>query len=334
MNKSKQITTGILNLSTAEFLAEEHDFTKREFALLDMDFEGLAVNAPAMINPARQDRLPVVLATVETTRRQWEVFKGKNLILLACHIESGDLYLDNAYPPPEKMPEDEPFSRQPPEPGDTPPYTSCANIEMFQARERLNLPWEPGSFALAVISYDRVSNVVEVHLKGDQPPETGTAKPVFPAPKPNFPSYLPNPKTPKLSGPGLSFTMDTRSDAGAKLVVRGAFSTTAKPHHVPQADTMESFFDGQPQTVGAVVPLTFLIVGLDWKAPMRFDWAIPVYSSKKIEPGAVLQGYFAVDVLAENDGKLRPGTNMAYIVMEGAVYGPVEFGWDAPTKNL
>lgn len=64
--------------------------------------------------------------------------------------------------------------------------------------------------------------------------------------------------------------------------------------------------------------------------PMCFDWTVPVYSSQKIHPGVPLRGYFAVDVLAEKGKDLPPGKYAAYVVMNGAIYGPAKFEWAAP----
>jgi len=58
---------------------------------------------------------------------------------------------------------------------------------------------------------------------------------------------------------------------------------------------------------------------------MCFDWAVPVYSSQKTQPGVALRGYFAVDVLAEEGKKLPSGNYVAYVVMEDTIYGPVKF---------
>ena len=184
--------------------------------------------------------------------------------------------------------------------------------------------------------------------QGDGPPQPSPAPSVHPTPNPNagatdkwlfgllkrkklvFPSYLPNSKTPKLTKPGLSFVIDTRFKDGIQLTVHGAFSTITKAHYIPETITTHIFADGKKHKVGAVVPLTLAIVGLDWDVPIRFDWAIPVYSNQKIQPGAPLQGYFALDVLAKAGNKLPAGDYVAYVVMEGNIYGPVKFKWLSP----
>jgi len=63
MGASEQIAERILNLKGDEFFADEATVRgKREWALLDTVFEGIAVNAPAEVDTAKRQTLPVSAA--------------------------------------------------------------------------------------------------------------------------------------------------------------------------------------------------------------------------------------------------------------------------------
>jgi len=332
MTTSKEIAVRILNLSPTEFFGENLDFTDREFALLGQDFEGVAINAPATIDLLKWDRLPMALATIETTRRQWEVYRGKNLTLLAWQIDSGTVYIGAAYPPPEKLPAREGFSRQPPEPRETAPYTKNARIELLQVRERLNLPWQSCRFRLAVVNYDWVSNVVEVELKGEGRLEEGKLQAVRPEPapqpagqKPILPCYEVLPTTPRPSQEGLEFLVQSEMAVSNRLPVSGAFVTRARKWYIDRTGTVHLGIGGKRLSVVAVVPLTLVVFGLDWGVPKRFDWAVPVYGAAPAEEGGRLAGYFAIDALHGSDVRLPPGRYVTYILCDSRIYGPREF---------
>jgi len=348
MDSKEEIMARILNLSEDEFFcADQSVFAPRESRLLDVDFSGVAVNAPRQIPTARRDKLPLIMATRSSGERDWDVRLEDNLILVGTNLQDGTVHFANALLTEKEL--QSRGGRQKVPKGPRPPGLALAAAQLTEldARGRLHIKWNTATWALGVIYYDWCSNTVVVELKGDEPPQPSPAPSVHPPPNPNagatekwffgllrrekhiFPSYLPDSKTPKLSSSGLSFAVNTKPKGGAKLAVRGVFSTTAKARHVPESVTTHRFANGQERTVGAVVPLTLAIVGLDCQVPVRFDLAVPVYSNQKIQPGAPLRGYFAVDALSNEGRALAPGKYVAYVVMEGAIYGPVKFKWSA-----
>ena len=334
MSTSKVIAESILRLTTTEFFEDVTDYSEREFELLDLPFEGVAINAPRTIDLTMQDVLPVVIAIADTTRRQWEVYREKNLALLAISIDSDAVFIAPAFPPPDKEPMHEPFSRLPPEPEEAPPYTSSAKIEMLQARDRLNLPWKPGRYSLAVINYDWVSNIVQVELMGRGNLEEGQLPAIAPEPvsqvgvfiggvKIPLPSYDVHPATPPLPLDGLEFLV--AASTSDSMPVFGAFAVKAKTRYIDQGGTVHIDAAGKRSRVVGVIPLTLLVFGLDGEVPKRFDWAVPAYGSVPVAVGSWLKGAFAIDALQGTDDHLSSGRYMAYIVCDAKIYGPHEF---------
>ena len=330
LSMNDEIAETILDLSSTEFFGEGTDFSEREFALLDRSFEGLAIKAPSAIYLADQNDLPVVMAISDTTRRQWEVYRDKNLALVAMSKNSDTILIEPAFSPPEKEPVNESFSCQPPEPEEIPPYTRSAKIEIIQARPRLDLPWKPGSYALAVINYDWISNVVEVEFKGPGISEESKLPIVAPGPvarntvilgeeKISLPNYDILPYTPPLPQEGVEFMIPPEAATPTSLSVFGAFSLKARSRYV----NLSSRGNKKLPIVG-VVPVTLLLFGLDRNVPNRFDWTIPVYGSALVAVGEQLTGYFAIDALQGSDIHLSSGRYMAYIICDSRIYGPRE----------
>jgi hypothetical protein len=333
MNTSKAIAESVLRLSAAEYFGEDIDFSEREAQLLDRPFEGLAINVPKVVDLTGQGKLPVAMAICETTLRQWEVYRGKNLVLVAISMDSGRVYVGPALPPPKKEPATEPFSRQPPKPEETPPYTRSAEIMMLQARDRLDLPWKPGRFALAVVNYDWISNVVEVELRGRGEPEKGKLQEIRPAPaalKGSLPCYDILPATPKVSREGVEFVVAMEADKPDSLPVYGAFAVKVRERYIDRSGTVHQGIGGKRLPVGGVVPVTLLVFGLDCKVSLRFDWGVPVYGSAPAE-GGLLKGSFAIDALHGSGVRLVPGKYMAYIVCDSRIFGPK--GFKVPKKS-
>ena len=349
MANTEEIMANILNLTEAEFFSEDNSIlTQREFQFVDIDFWGVVVNTPRQILTDRHDKLPLLIAMRYSGDRGWDVRLKDNTILVGTNLQDGTVHFAKAFISERELTSRWREKKAPhgPKPPQLP--IRSAGIRLVDAKRRLHIKWNSGIWALGVIYYDWCSNTVVVELKGDGPPQPSPAPSVHPTPNPNagatekwlfgllkrkklvFPSYLPNSKTPKLTKPGLSFVIDTKFKDGIQLTVHGAFSTITKAHYIPETITTHIFADGKKHKVGAVVPLTLAIVGLDWDVPIRFDCAIPVYSNQKIQPGAPLQGYFALDVLAKAGNKLPAGDYVAYVVMEGNIYGPVKFKWSSP----
>ncbi len=333
MAKRKTILKEILNLSTTEFFQDSFDFSDKEFDLLDYDYEGVTINAPAVIDIDEKDSLPVAMAMGETSRRQWEVYRGKNLALFALQVNTDAVFIGPASPPPLKEPAMEPSSRQAPEPEETAPYAMTASVEMLDAKEQLNLPWKPGQYSLVIVNYDWVSNITQVELTGEGDPEE--AEPLSIKPEPaiqpiggiefNLPCYEELASTPGIQNQGVVFQVPSQMAASNHLPVFGTYSIVAQKRYIDSSGIVHKGSGGKKLSVTAVVPMTLLIFGLDWKVPKRFDWAVPVYGSIPVIEGGPLTGYFAIDALEGSDVRLAAGQYAAYIICGSKIYGPKIF---------
>jgi hypothetical protein len=351
MNSREQIASTFLKLNHEQFFDHDESLLRGiKSRLLDTELMGLAINSPKVIMTDAATELPVVMATCKTGLRGWEVRQKQNCVLFGIDKNSGFIRFGKVFedvkakisrgkPPPKEV-------RQKPDASSLPDIV--AGAYRFDAKEVLDLPWESGKYALSLISYDWVSNTIEVELKSKEPkkPLVITAKKVGPAPSPGagakekrffglleqdvqvFPSYMRNSKTPPPpAGAGLSVRIEDPKKAEGRLLAYGIFVVNAKSHYLPEMRTSHQYTGGRVQNVAAVVPMTFVVVGLDWPVPKCFDWAIPVYSDKKIQPGQPIHGYFAIDVLSGTEVKLANGNYAAYIIMDGVVYGPAKFDW-------
>ena len=344
-----EVVDKILNLTEDEFFsADQSVLAPRESQLLDMDFFGVVINAPKQISTERHDKLPLIMAIRLSGDRGWDVSLADNCILVGTNLQDGSVHFANGLISEKELQNRGYREKVPKGPKPSGLALAAAQLTELDARGRLNMNWNTGTWALGVLYYDWLSNIVLVELKNNKPAQCPPISSIHPLPNPDigttekwlfgllkrkklvFPSYLPNSKTPKLTKPGLSFVIDTKFKDGIQLTVHGAFSTITKAHYIPETITTHIFADSKKHKVGAVVPLTLAIVGLDWDVPIRFDCAIPVYSNQKIQPGAPLQGYFALDVLAKAGNKLPAGDYVAYVLMEGNIYGPVKFKWSSP----
>jgi len=310
MASTAEIVASILDLTEKEFFSADRSvFAPRESRLLDMDFWGVAVNAPRQIWTDHHDKLPLIMATRFSGERGWEVRLRDNCILVGTNLQDGSVHFANALVT-EKLTE-------------------------LDARGRLHIRWNTGIWSLGVIYYDWSSNTVVVDLKGDEEVKPRLARSVRPEPNPlgvpALPCYLPMPQTPQPPDSGISFRVEFRVEQGQqKLNVFGAFALPVRELHLPQQKVVHQFKDGRKENVAAVVPVTLAVLALDWDLPLRFDWAVPVYG-EELKVGLLARGCFAFDALPELDDKLPNGKYVAYVIIEGEVYGPVRF--EIPKKD-
>ncbi len=181
--------------------------------------------------------------------------------------------------------------------------------------------------------FDWMSNGVEVSLDGDAPVHATAVPAVNPSPATpdqdqKTPSFLPNQEMSSRAGekpPFVEMTLEPDPEPGVKLAVHGKSALLAQPFHLPPDPYELLEISGEKKKVAAVVPVTLAIVGKNRPIPLRFDWAIPVYSETMLKSGESVLAWFAVDALAGTPVVLPRGDYVAYLLMEGHVFGPVPF---------
>jgi len=344
MASSEQVASGILTPTFPQYFGAEEALSDLfESKLSAADFDGVAINAPKEIPIGAHSELPVVLGTKETLLRAWEVVRGQNCVLIATESNTGQVRMAQAFPdPPGKaLFVAAPEATRGPKPEGATAEGTVATVRKIDAKKLLSLPWQPGTFSLAIVMYDWASNQVQVSLQGDGERAKAEPKEVSPRPKvpkapedatpadakapPEMPTYERNIKTPPLAGGRAALDIDTSPLSDAKLAVHGAFSTTIKSYHLPKSEETHRLRDGQQHPVRAVVPVTVAVLAVDWQVPMRFDWAVPVYGNQELQVGAKVEGQFSIDALEGSEIKLKVGKYVAYLVLDGSVLGPKSF---------
>jgi hypothetical protein len=336
MSSSKDVAEQILNLAPDQFFRNDPDLDlELQRKLLGSDFEGLAIAAPKTISVTQAPLLPVVLGTRQSIKRGHQVMQSQNCILAGTDLMTGKVSFAQAL----FDPKDQIFYTPPPKTPPAPPGPDVSlegfssDIYRIDAAGRLNLPWEPAKLALTAISYDWVSNTIEVELTGEREPKPGAVKPVSPLPPladevPDgaepLPDYERNAKTPKYPKDGCEFIIDPDPKIKAGLLVRGSFTLAAKPFMITKDPEIIENACGDKLSAAVVVPVTFAFLGLDWRTPGRADWNVPICSEIIHKPGDKVTGSFAIDALA-GQPPLPPGDYVAYVFLDGKICGPVKF---------
>jgi hypothetical protein len=298
------------------------EVSRREQQLLDEDYWGVAVNAPRSIDTRQQSSLPVWVAVRLSGERDYKIPVKSNAVLVASNLEDGSVRSGLAFIS-EKELNSRAGSRAPRRRG--PPATlalRAAQLRCVDARLSLGLPWHRGTWSLALIYDDWMSNSTRVELAGtagQPPPAPRTASP--PEGQGALPSYRRVATTPPTPNRGLAFALEPASQAGRQsLKVSGAFRVIVRPSHL----AVDAPAVGA-EPVRALVPLTLLITAIDSGAPLQFDWTIPVYGGP-LAVGVSAEGCFAIDALQDADSEpLAAGPCVAFAVLDGQVYGPATF---------
>lgn len=328
MASTEDIMAGILNLTEAEFFsAEQTELAQREFQFVDLDFWGVVVNAPGQIKTDQHEKLPLFIATRYTGERGWDVPFKDNCILVGTNLRDGTVHFKKAF-----VSERELESRwreitppRGPKPSGLP--IRSAGIRPVDVRQRLNFKWNTGTWALGVINYDWSSNTVVVELQGDEEVKPSSAMPVNPEPSPmgvgELPCYLETAKTPQAPESGVSFTGEFGVEDGQlRLKIFGSFVVPIRDFHLPEQKLVHQFQNGSQEKVAAVVPVTMIVLGMDWDEPVQFDWAVPVYG-ESLSVGMLARGFFAIDTFASGHTlELDPGKYVCYIITDGRIFGP------------
>jgi hypothetical protein len=319
--------------NSTDILAKALAFTDEEFhhlspaalaarqrLLLSSDYTGIAVNAPASIRTGQHDKLPLVLAMRMSGDRDWEVGLRDNCILVGTNLHTGKVHFANGLASDKELSSRGGRIKQPKGPKPSGLAVVAAQIIELEPRTRLHLPWDAGLWSLGVLYYDWPSNTVTVTLEGNRPAERPVGRAIFPVSTGgDLPSYQPTAKTPPYPVAGAAFTVEAKTvQVQQQLIVHGSFTTTIKDYHL-------TFSPGSgPSGPAAIVPITFVILGLDWKFPRPFTWAVPV-QDRSVAPGKIVHGAFAIDAMAGGVTPLDPGRYVAYIIMDGRIFGPQSF---------
>lgn len=186
-------------------------------------------------------------------------------------------------------------------------------------RDRLDIPWERGTFAVRVLMRERASAVRRVELVESgayEDPEVTrfleqyrpAPAPVWPTERPTLPSYAADPSTPALpkgAGEGVALAIERVSVAvrGTPLVLRGRFALRVRRGEImpplredelSRAGEASALSDVAPRPT-AIIPLTVVITGSKDHTPATVVLRVPTYDEIE-RAGDVVTGAFAVDL--------------------------------------
>jgi hypothetical protein len=60
----------------------------------------------------------------------------------------------------------------------------------------------------------------------------------------------------------------------------------------------------------------------DQSLPWHSRWNLPVYSLKNVVPGDIVDGYFSIDIIGNNNTLPEPDNYCAYIIIGNQIAGP------------
>ena len=330
MVSTNNIAANILNFDEDEFFNAEHSvLDSREEQLLDQDYLGVAINAPREIEIGSHDKLPLIMAAQFSGDRGWDMPLRDNCLLVGTNLRDGTVQFAKAFVSKKELQSrgrrEKAAGKGPRPPGLA---LTAAQLSELDAKDRLRIKWETGLWSLGLIYYDWPSNTVVVELWGDEEITPSPAMPVSPEPDLRgadfLPCFLPTIKTPKPPESGLTFIGEFKvEDEKQQLNIFGSFSVRVREFHLPARKLVHQFHDGIQRNVAAVIPVTLVVLGLGWDAPLQFDWAVPVYG-EPLAAGMQASGCFAIDAFASahNRQALSPGTYVCYLIMDGRIFGP------------
>lgn len=271
MNSKQDQAARLLDLPANDYYTfGENQQVKLEDALMQLATGGavpsagalpaplLALGAPKAVHLERQPTLPVLVASVASGLRNWQVNFKPNLHLFLRNLASGEL---SAVQPLVSLRRGSPqlASGKGTPPDDTTATSVYSSVERIDLRERLADQLKPGSFALTAVVNELASNTVAMKIEGGAPAQA--ARP--PAPQPYVRHRLetrPLPDTliqvPRsVSAPDeLAVRVALQVDEGAGVVK--AANSALWPSHVILVK-----LDQRPQIIPASVPVQPLAGG-------------------------------------------------------------------------
>ncbi len=305
---------------------------------------GPILDGPARVPLAARDTLPALALRVDELAAMREVDLARHGVLVATRLPSGETRAVRLVPPDQLPP------ARPPRPTRGPvPKGLGSVVRRLELRELARLPWEAGTWQLALVLHGQRSAPLRVALEAPPPayedPEVARylaeRRQGFPehvAPPPaleadGLPSYRPD-DAPDPPEAGLALAVDPVSVVGRGCRLRGALRVVPRRSEVVRPAPAEPEGTGW-QDVGdadatAVLRVTLVVVATDRPGPAVIELQVPSYDPipDPAAPGPVT-ARFAVDLqrLARFDG--------AVVLWVHAVHGehlapPLKAAWVTP----
>ena len=317
MDTSADIADTFLKRPTAEFYqVSAAQLSSVEWDLASRPFTGLALGCPGNVKTGERETLPLLVASQFGAKRDWRTPISENLFLLlfdhtASTVSAASPFAENNADRPDlEKPE------RGPEPTGDASSGVGTSVRQVDAKELFRIDWKPRTLSFFALSFDFISNPATVTLSGEMPVPAAVAKPMTPPAaevEGSLPSYDPVFVKMKPGGDALAFTLVIEPGA---CVARGVIRIPARAHHLPAGPTSVA-----GHQVAAVIPVSLVLTGRDWKQPWIFDWAIPAFGGDAVIGTPVLAA-FAIPLPTEKFKLLDGGDYVGWMILDGMAYGP------------
>lgn len=298
-NAQVQLVEKLLTVPEERLFAPDADFSDLAWAARKVDVEGVWLKAPAEIDVAQRDSLPLLVFQKLSGARLEQVAPINNFTVVVTPLDGGPVYSGPLFEKTRHV--KKPASEREDDDEVKPKWST--SVRRVDLRALLKLPWALGRYIVRVIALDRVSNPVIVKLKG-QPQEE-------PAPLQSPrepPDYRCTPQTPPQVGQGVALAVPTENPAGEPhLMLRGRVKMTLVP---------------RPPGAAATLSASLLFARLDVPNPKRLDLQVPVSPEGPSTPGELGQGCFALDLKTAFPSPLAPGDYRIYLFAGEHLTGP------------
>src|SRR6188768_1326481 len=136
-----------------------------DFKILDLEWEGEYITGPEVVDASRPF-IPILVLTRRSSLRDWEVRLKKNGFVIASDLERGEIWIRSLEKPPTKRLKPMPDVKgRKPEPGEG----HAAGSAWILVGDSRPEPLLQGEYAVALITYDHLSNQKRIKKLGQAP---------------------------------------------------------------------------------------------------------------------------------------------------------------------
>lgn len=256
-----------------EFGAERQ--TKLEDALMGLASAGkepatvLAAGAPRRVNLDQQSTLPVIVGSVQTGLRTWQVNFRTNLHLLVRNLSSGELSVAQPLKSMRRA-DQELASGKGTAPNAVTAATLYSSVERHNLLEKLEAPLAPGMYAVTAIVNELQSNTVQMRIEGGKP---------APAAKPAAPQNYARHRLETRPMPSTVVQVPQSASVRDEILVRVAVQVSEDAGVLQAASAQPVWashvvlvkLDERPQVIPVVVPVQRLGAPKSYNAVFQVD---------------------------------------------------------------
>jgi len=258
MTSKQEQAARLLELPDADYFAFSDDQqTKLEDALTELAGTDaaavLAAGAPKRVNLDQEPTVPVLVGSVHTGLRRWQVNSRTNLHLFVRNLSTGELSIAQPLKSMRRA-KPEPASGKGTPPSSVTAATVYSSVERHNLQEKLETPLAPGSFAVTAIVGELHSNTVLVRIEASKP---------APAAKPAAPQSYVKHRLEARAMPSTVVQVPQSASAQAEIPVRVAVQVSEDAGVLQAASTQPVWpchvilvkLDERPQVIPVVVPV-------------------------------------------------------------------------------